>query len=225
MAGTVKKRAYDSPRRREQADATRAAILDAALKLFQQQGYGATSVAAIAEEAGVALKTVYAVFGTKRGVLIALRSRLVRGSDDPVPVAEREWFRAVLDEPNPRKRLSMFAQAATVLKGRAGPIFEIIRHAAPTDPEIGAMWNEFMRDFYENQRLVIERFATDGILKVDVDRATDILWTINHPAVYHLLVAERGWSADAYQRWLEESLSQQLLTSIRRPNRKEEADR
>jgi AcrR family transcriptional regulator len=212
MTGTVKKRPYDSPRRREQAAATRAAILDAALKLFEQQGYAATSVAAIAEEAGVALKTVYAVFGTKRSVLVALRSRLVRGSDDPVPVAEREWFRAVLDEPDPRKRLTMFAAAATALKSRAGAIFEIIRHAAPADPEIGAMWDEFTRDFYENQRLVIERFDADGALKVDVNRATDILWTINHPAVYHLLVVERGWSADDYQRWLEESLDQQLLT-------------
>jgi AcrR family transcriptional regulator len=212
MTGNVKKRAYDSPRRRQQAAATRAAILDAALKLFAQQGYAATSVAAIADEAGVALKTVYAAFGTKRGVLVALRSRLVRGSDDPVPVAEQEWFRAVLDEPEPRKRLSMFAAAATELKSRAGAIFEIIRQAAPTDPEIAAMWAEFMRDFYENQRLVIERFDTDGALKADVNRATDILWTINHPAVYHLLVVERGWSADDYRHWLEESLNQQLLT-------------
>jgi AcrR family transcriptional regulator len=211
MAGPVKKRVYESPRRREQAAATRVAILDAALKLFEQQGYAATSVAAIAEEAGVALKTVYAVFGTKRGVLFALRNRLVRGSDDPVPVAQQEWFRAVLDEPDPHKRLSMFAAAATELKNRAGAIFEIIRHAAPADPEIGAMWDEFMRDFYDNQRLVIERFQADGALKVDINRATDILWTINHPAVYHLLVAERGWSTDDYQHWLEQTLNQQLL--------------
>jgi AcrR family transcriptional regulator len=205
------KRTYDSPRRREQAAATRAAILDAALTLFEQQGYAATSVGAIAKEAGVALKTVYAVFGTKRGVLVALRSSLVRGSDEPVPVAQREWFRAVLDEPDPRRRLTLFAQAAAALKGRAGAIFEIIRHAAPADPEIGAMWDEFMRDFYENQRLVVERFAADGVLKLDVDRATDILWTVNHPAVYHLLVAERGWTTADYAAWLEETLAQQLL--------------
>jgi AcrR family transcriptional regulator len=211
VAGKVKKRVYDSPRRREQAAATRAAILDAALRLFEKQGYAATSVAAIAEEAGVALKTVYAVFGTKRGVLLALRSRLVRGTDDPVPVAQQDWFRAVLAEPEPRKRLAMFAEASAALKSRAGGIFEIIRHAAPADPEIGAMWDEFMRDFYENQRQVIERFGADGALKVDVNRATDILWTINHPAVYHLLVAERGWKTLDYQQWLEETLDAQLL--------------
>jgi AcrR family transcriptional regulator len=205
------KRPYDSPRRREQAAATRAAILDAAQTLFEQQGYVATSVGAIAKEAGVALKTVYAVFGTKRGVLVALRSRLVRGSDEPVPVAQREWFRAVLDEPDPRRRLELFAHAAAELKGRAGQIFEIIRHAAPADPEIGAMWDEFMSDFYENQRLVVERFAADGVLKVDVDRATDILWTVNHPAVYHLLVVDRGWSGADYERWLEQTVREQLL--------------
>src|SRR6516162_7996405 len=211
MAGHVKKRAYDSPRRCEQAAATRAAILDAALKLFERRGYAATSVGAIAGEAGVALKTVYAVFGTKRGVLVALRSRLVRGADEEIPVAEQVWFRTVLDEPDPRKRLAMFAETSASLKSRAGPIFEIIRHAAPADPEIQAMWDEFMRDFYENQRLVVERFQADGVLKVDVNRATDILWTVNHPAVYHLLVVERGWMADEYRQWLEESLAQQLL--------------
>ena len=211
MTGRVKKRPYDSPRRREQAAATRAAILDAALKLFEQQGYVATSVGAIAKEAGVALKTVYAVFGTKRGVLVALRSQLVRGGDEPVPVAQQEWFRAVLDEPDPRKRLALFANAATALKTRAGAIFEIIRHAAPADSEIQAMWDEFMLDFYENQRIVVERFAMDGALKLDVDRATDVLWTINHPAVYHLLVAERGWSGDDYRQWLENTLAEQLL--------------
>jgi AcrR family transcriptional regulator len=211
MAESVKKRAYDSPRRREQAAATRAAILDAALELFEQQGYAATSVAAIAEKAGVALKTVYAAFGTKRGVLLALRSRLVRGEDDAVPVDRQEWFRAVLDEPDPRKRLAAFAAAATALKSRAGPIFEIIRHAAPADPEIQAMWDEFMGDFHENQRLVVERFAADRVLRFGVDRSTDILWTINHPAVYHLLVAERGWSDDDYREWLEDSLARQLL--------------
>jgi len=121
------------------------------------------------------------------------------------------WFRTVLDEPDPRKRLAMFAETSASLKSRAGPIFEIIRHAAPADPEIQAMWDEFMGDFYENQRLVVERFQADGVLKVDVNRATDILWTVNHPAVYHLLVVERGWMADEYRQWLEESLAQQLL--------------
>ena len=76
-------------------------ILEAALRLFERQGYSATSMAAVAAEAGVALKTVYLAFETKRGVLIALWHLLLRGDEAPVPVGERPWYREVIDEPDP----------------------------------------------------------------------------------------------------------------------------
>jgi AcrR family transcriptional regulator len=205
------KRRYDSPRRRAQAAETRAVILDAAQRLFEQHGYVATSVGEVAAEAGVALKTVYAVFGTKRGVLLALRSRLVRGDDAPVPVVERDWFKAVLDERDARKGIKLLAASAAAMKERAGSLFEIMRQAAAADPEIAALWGEFMQDFYETQGLVIEWLIKRGALKVDADRATDILWTINHPSVYHLLVVERGWSPADYEQWLAATLTEQLL--------------
>ena len=205
------KRRYESPRRQEQAAATRASILDAAQRLFERHGYLGTSVGEIAAEAGVALKTIYAVFGTKRGVLVALRQRLVRGGDDPVPLHEQESFKAMLAEPDPRKRIKLIAQLAAELKQRAGPIFEIIRNAAPADPEIAALWDRFMQDFYETQRLVIASLERDGSLALDPDRATDVLWTVNHPSVYHLLVRERGWTTAEYEQWLETTLAQQLL--------------
>ena len=218
MPGDVKRRRpYESPHRREQAAATRAAILDAALRLFEERGYAATSVGAIAAEAGVALKTVHAVFGTKRGVLVALRERLVRGGDAPLPVAEQAWFRAMLAEPDPRRRIGRFAQGSTEIKRRAGPIVEIVRQAAPGDPEIGALWDRFMQDFHENQRLVAESLDRDGALACDVDRATDLIWTINHPTVYDLLVRQRGWSPEDYERWLEQALTSQLLAPPARP--------
>ena len=80
------KRSYDSPRRREQAAATRRDILEAAQRLFERQGFAATKMAEIASEAGVALKTVYAAFETKSGVLRALWHLLLRGDEDDVPV-------------------------------------------------------------------------------------------------------------------------------------------
>src|SRR5215831_9332144 len=91
------RRVYNSPRRREQAAGTRREILGAAQRLFEKQGYAATTMAAIAAEAGVALKTVYVVFETKSGVLRALWNLLLRGEHDDVPVAEQEWYRALLD--------------------------------------------------------------------------------------------------------------------------------
>src|SRR3977135_2141494 len=99
MADSVKStRRYDSPRRREQAAATRREILEAAQRLFERQGYAATTMAAIAAEAGVALKTVYVAFETKSGVLRALWHLLLRGDQEDVPVGERDWYREVLDE-------------------------------------------------------------------------------------------------------------------------------
>src|SRR5437879_13615860 len=104
------RRRYNSPHRREQAAATRREILAAAQRLFEQQGYAATTMAAIAAEAGVALKTVYVAFETKSGVLRALWHLLLRGDEDNVPVAEREWYRAVLEEPDPERQLALNAR-------------------------------------------------------------------------------------------------------------------
>src|SRR5438093_6720261 len=112
MPEDVKRRRYESPRRRAQADATRRDIIAAAQKLFERQGFAATTMAAIASEAGVALKTVYLAFDSKSGVLRALWNLLLRGDDEDVPVAERAWYREVLEEPDPEKTLRLNARNA-----------------------------------------------------------------------------------------------------------------
>ena len=131
MAEPVKTtRRYDSPRRREQAAATRRIVLDAAQPLFERQGYAATTMAAIAEGAGVSLKTVYVIFETKSGVLRALWNLLLRGDDDDVPVAERAWYREVVEEPDPERQLRLGARGARRVKERAGALMGVIRTAA-----------------------------------------------------------------------------------------------
>jgi len=120
-------RRYESPRRREQAAATRREILESARRLFARQGYAATTMAAIAAEAGVALKTVYVAFETKAGVLRALWNVLLRGDEGDAPVAEREWYRAVLDEPDPERQLRMNATNSRIGKLRFGDVLEVIR--------------------------------------------------------------------------------------------------
>src|ERR671929_1339473 len=98
MSHAVKKRRYDSTRRQEQAAQTRRAILAAAQRLFERDGYAATTMAAIAAEAGVALKTVYIAFETKSGVLRALWNLLLRGDEADVAIPERPWYREILAE-------------------------------------------------------------------------------------------------------------------------------
>jgi AcrR family transcriptional regulator len=207
------KRAYDSPRRREQAAATRRDILEAAQRLFEKHGYPATSMAAIAAEAGVAVKTVYLAFGTKRGVLLALWHLLLRGDEEPVPVGERSWFREVIHEPDPARQLRRTAHNSRVVKERAAALLEVVRDAASSDPELDALWNRIQSDFYENQRAIVQALHDNNGLKpgLDVARGADVLWTLNHPSLYWLLVGDRGWTPEQYETWLAEVLAAQLL--------------
>src|SRR6266536_157975 len=131
MAERVKsKRRYDSRRRREQAAGTRRDILEAAQRLFERRGYAATTMAAIAAEAGVALKTVYLAFETKSGLLRALWHLLLRGDEADAPVAERGWYREVLEEPDPERQLRLTARNSRVVKTRAAALMGVIRSAA-----------------------------------------------------------------------------------------------
>ncbi len=219
MAERVKtKRRYDSPRRREQAAATRRQILEAAQRLFERQGYAATTMAAIAAEAGVALKTVYVSFETKSGLLRALWHVLLRGGEGDAPVAEQHWYREVLEERDPERQLRLNARNARVVKTRIAPLIEVIRGAAPTDPDIGALWSRIQTDFYDNQRSIVKALHGKKALRpgLDVARAADILWTLNHPDLWLLLVGARGWTPEQWEEWFRETSSAQLLRPRRR---------
>jgi AcrR family transcriptional regulator len=207
------RRRYHSPLRVEQAAATRRAILEAAQRLFEQRGYSATSIAAIAAEASVSLKTVYVTFETKSALLRTLWHLLLRGDEEPVPVGERPWFRAVLEEPDAERQLQLNVRNAKLVRARVGPLLEVVRRAAATDTEAAELWTRIQAEFYDNQRSVIEVLAARKALKpeLDVARATDILWTLNHPDLYWLLVNERGWTPDQHEEWLADLLCEQLL--------------
>jgi AcrR family transcriptional regulator len=219
MAERVKpKRRYHSPRRREQAAATRLAILEAADRLFAHQGYGATTMAAIAAEAGVALKTVYLAFETKSGMLRALWNLRLRAGRDEVPIAQQEWYREVLEEPDPERQLRLNARNARAAKLRIATVLEVIHTAAPLDSDIAALWSRIQSDYHANQRAILESLDDKDALRpeLEVDRATDILWTINHPNVWHLLVGERGWTPEQYEQWTADLACSQLLSERQR---------
>lgn len=214
MAEDVKpKRRYDSSRRREQAAATRAEILDAAERLFAEHGYAATTIAAIAAEAGVAVKTVYLAFETKSGLLRALWHLRLRGDEGDVPVGERRWYRDLLEEPDAERQLRINARMSRVVKTRAGVLLKVIRNAASADADSAALWARIQTEFYGVQHRLVEVMHERGALReqLDVTRAADILWTLNHPDLWHLLVGERGWTPEEYERWFLESARAQLL--------------
>jgi AcrR family transcriptional regulator len=214
MGDDVKpRRSYHSPRRQQQAAATRRGILEAAQRLFDQQGYPATTMEAIAAEAGVALKTVYVVFATKSGLLRALWDLLLKGDQEEAGVAERPWYRQVLDEPDPERQLELNARNSRVVKERIAGILKIIRSAAPTDPDSDALWTLIQTDFHQNQRAIVLSLDTKNALRrtLDVVRATDILWSLNHPDLWFLLVDQRNWTPAEFEQWLAATSCAQLL--------------
>jgi AcrR family transcriptional regulator len=172
-------------------------------------------MAAIAAEAGVALKTVYLAFETKSGVLRGLWHLLLRGDAGEVPVGERPWYREVLEEPDPERQLRLNARNSRAVKVRMGGLLGVIRGAAPIDPDIAALWSRMQTEFYDNQRVVVEALHAKGALRpgLDVEQATDILWTLNHPDVWHLLAGERGWTPEQYEQWFGDTACSQLLAA------------
>jgi AcrR family transcriptional regulator len=174
-------------------------------------------MAQIAEDARVALKTVYLAFETKSGVLRALWNLLLRGDEDDRPVAERDWYLAVLEETDPERRLRLNARNSAAGKLRFARILEVIRNAATVDPQITALWERIQTEYRANQRAIVERLAEHRDLRpdLDVDVATDILWTINHPNTWQLLAVDRGWTREQYEKWTGDAACAQLLASGR----------
>jgi len=207
------KRSYDSSRRREQAAETQRQILRAAQRLFERDGYATTTVAAIASEAGVATKTVYLAFESKSGILRALWHLLLRGDPADVPVGEGEWYRETLAEPDPETRIVRVAVRSREVKERAADLMEVIRTAAPADPDIATLWDRIQTNFRDLLRPIVESLRSDGVLRpgLDVDEATDVLWALVHPDIWQLLVKQRGWSVDRYEQWCLDAVRTQLL--------------
>jgi AcrR family transcriptional regulator len=223
MRETVKTtRSYNSPRRQQQAAATRIGILQAAQRLFEQQGYPATTMEAVAAEAGVALKTVYLGFSTKSGLLRALWDVLLKGDEDEAGVADRPWYVEVIDEPDPERQLRLNARNSRVVKTRIAGVLKAIRTGAPTDPDLNALWLLIQRDFYDNQRAIVATLEAKKALRaeLDVKRASDILWALNHPDLWLLLVGDRGWTPEQWEEWFGNTTCAQLLASPRRAVKK-----
>ena len=207
------RRSYHSPRRREQAAATRLGILEAAERLFERHGYPATTMVQVAGEAGVALKTVYVAFTTKSGLLRALWDLRLKGDQEVAGVADRSWYREVVEEPDPERQLRGNARNARVVKQRIGGVLKILRSAAPVDADAEALWRLIGSDFYANQRAIVESLHDRRALRpgLDVARASDVLWTLNHPDVWLLLVGERGWTPEQWEQWFADTACAQLL--------------
>jgi AcrR family transcriptional regulator len=207
-------------RREHKALLTRHRILDAAEVLFVRDGYTATTIAAIAQEADVAVQTVYAVFRNKRAILQELLAVRVLDDDEAIPqrfparVHTRDDWLALEREPDPRRQLGLLAAVATHIGSRIAGIYQVLAGAAGSDREIAVLYRDQQQARYKDQQRLARSLGRKGALRAGLSekKATDIMWAIATPNTYHALVVERGWSKQDYEQFLAETLSSALLT-------------
>lgn len=161
----------------------------------------------------MSVPTVTAVFGTKAGLLEALIELAVRGDTASTPVAERTWWHEMIAEPDPKRQLRLHASITRSIRERSADVYEIVRGAATADPGMAGVPRQRGRLRLQDLRTIAESLAGKQALApgMAVDQATDLLWALGAAEVYRLLVADRGWPPDQYERWLATTLIHALL--------------
>ncbi len=205
------KRSYHSPVRAEQAQRTRARILDAAEDQFAERGYAAATINAIARAADVAPDTVYATFKNKRGLLGALVEARVRGA--ATPVLKQSGPEAVRAETDQRRQIEIFVPDISERIERVQTVYGVVGEAARSDPEAAALHKAMLDQRYANLRKFIGWIEANGPLRDELtrDEATASVWAITSAEMFRLLRVERGWSRARYRRWLTDTLIRLLL--------------
>jgi TetR/AcrR family transcriptional regulator of autoinduction and epiphytic fitness len=204
------RRPYDSRRRREQAEQTRALVLDAADRLFRERGYDGASIAAIAEEAGVSAESVYGHFGSKRVLLGALFRRSVRG-EDKAPVPEQRGPRTLVAVTDQREQLRLFAADIVLRLERAAPLVAVLACASRSDPDLAQLLTTLHDDRLRNLRVLVDALTANGPLRIQEDEAVETVWALASPELHQLLARERKWDRARYKDWLADSLAKLLL--------------
>jgi len=210
MPAPVKRR-YDATRRRQAAARTRTAILDAARDLFTERGYTATPMTAIAERAGVALDTVYASVGRKPELARLLIETAISGTDQAIPAEQRDYVRAIQAAPDAETKIALYAAAITAIAPRLAVVLAIIQQAAHAEPDLAALWDQIAERRAANMRRFVADLATVTSLRLDPGDAADIVWATNAAELYQLLVGQRGWSPQRYERFLADTWRRLLL--------------
>jgi AcrR family transcriptional regulator len=191
--------------RDERALVTRRRIADAARRLFVRDGYAATTLAGIATEAGVAVQTVYAVYGSKAGILRALREAAMQQ-----PGADGLYAEAMA-EPSAVRRLELLARSIRVRWETSADIVAIHRDAATADPAIRAGVEETLGRRRGGLRALAITLDADLRPGLAVAQASALLDALTMPELYAELVDIHGWTPDDYEAWLAPALARELL--------------
>lgn len=197
--------------RAARSQATRAKIARAAADLFTAQGYAATSVQAIAAEAGVGVQTVYYTFKTKAAVLKEAVDQAVAGDAEPVPTLERPWVREALAAPDTAGLVRLQVAGTGAVMERVAGLLEAVRGGA-ADPDLAALWSANVEQRRVVQRVFADALAARGALRpgLDTAEAADLMLGLLSPELFTLYTVHLGRSAD----WWRERTTDALLAQV-----------
>lgn len=196
----------------------RAAVVEAARRLFLELGYGATTVEAISQEAEVPPATVYRLFSSKLGILRSLIDVSIGGDDEDVPMADRQEVRELTADDDPASLLAGFVALTVQVNRRVAPIYRILVSASGADPDAAALLDDLTRQRQQGQQVIARALSRRSALRpgLRAGDVADLVHALLSPELYRLLVVDRGWEVERYQRWLTETLCGQLLRTTPR---------
>jgi TetR/AcrR family transcriptional regulator, regulator of autoinduction and epiphytic fitness len=208
-----RRRPYRSAVRAEQAQRTRARIVDAARALFLERGFAATTIAGVAETAGVAPETVYGTFRSKAGLLEAVVMAAVLRDDEPEEPFQRRWVRELLELPDLHAQLGALARHSAHTVALTSPIYAIMRAAGAGTPELDDLQRRLHEYRFSRQALFVTKVADQHSLRagLSAEEAADTFSALASPELHHILTAHRGWPQERYARWLERTVLAALL--------------
>ena len=214
MAAKVKRtRRYDSARRQEAAARRRAAVVAAASRLFMREGFAGTTIARIAEDAGVSEEMVYKAFGNKIALVRAIRDQALAGEGRVH--AERRSDRMQAHEDDPRRIIRGWGVLAMEVAPRVAPVLLLVREAAASDPALATLQEEMDASRLTRMMHNARTLLNGGHLRegITFNGATDVLWTYSSPELYELVVIRRGWAVERYGRFIADAMIAALLPS------------
>jgi len=203
------KRSYDASRRREKARARRLAVVLAARDLFERDGFRLTTIAAVAEHAGVSAESIYKGFGTKAALAKAVFDVVIAGDDEPVPVAERPAAQLVRDEPDVRRRIALYVDGLAQRQARSAKVQILIRDGRHVDDSLAPVWATLNEEGLVGMTMLGRHLLDTGQLRdgIGLDEVRDVLWNYLAIDTYERLVLSRGWPLARYSHWLAHAIA------------------
>ena len=214
MPGEVKnpRRKYHSPLREDQARQTRRRVLEAAFRLFVDRGYAGTTIAAVAEAAGVSPETIYLSVGSKRSLLEGAIEMAIAG--DGGPEMGEEALSNAAASLSARERLDALVEYSCTILARTRPIHGVIRGAADKEAFAAALGSRLLQDRLTAQTERLREYLGDDIRPgLSIEEAGQRYCALVSPELYHLLTVELGWTAERHRKWLTAMLATDLLGS------------